>query len=133
MLRSVTVIVISFLFFQLTQHFVRRIPFTTLDKRIVQGLIEPKPKKGHVLLHDLFIYYDQLDEVSRLIEEKSPKGFDLLKRVGKNGPRFLNVTFDLELLYRVYKWCGDDVNELETSLAGNRYMWKYLEAMKLHL
>uniref|UniRef100_A0A1B6C723 Uncharacterized protein n=1 Tax=Clastoptera arizonana TaxID=38151 RepID=A0A1B6C723_9HEMI len=124
---------VLFLCFNLGYNFIRRIPFVTLDKRIVKGLKEPEPKKGHVLLHDLFVYYDQMDEVSKLIEARNTKGVKLIKTVGKNGPRFLNVSYNLEHLYRTYKWKGDDIDELETSLAGNKYLWNYLKTFKLHI
>lgn len=105
------------------------LPFDELEIRIVNSIKTPtKGKvKGEELLRDLFNYFSYLDDIDTLIIEKKAKGLEMLLRVGTEGPKFFNLTCNIGILKKAYKWDDYDIFEFHDTIKDIRYEWEIVK------
>uniref|UniRef100_A0A1B6HSJ0 Uncharacterized protein n=1 Tax=Homalodisca liturata TaxID=320908 RepID=A0A1B6HSJ0_9HEMI len=94
-----------------------------LDRLIIEELTHPKEGGGRKLLKHAFKYFDSLDEIKDLVEEKDPSGFDVLRNISYEGPKWIRTEYDHNLLKTVYKWKKDDFAHLDAIIENTHSMW----------
>lgn len=118
--------------FPLTQVFANdylfenNVSLIELDKRIIQGILEPEASKADELLRIAFEYHDALESIARVLEldykpDRNIKMIRELKAAG--GPQFAKMKVDVNKLNEIYKWDREDKIRFKSVFESVKRMW----------
>uniref|UniRef100_A0A1B6HVT7 Uncharacterized protein n=1 Tax=Homalodisca liturata TaxID=320908 RepID=A0A1B6HVT7_9HEMI len=107
------------------------ISMTDLDDLIIKNILHPERGKGNDLMKNTFTYYDILDDAKNFVDEGNPKGKKIMDEVGRDGPKWVKVKFDEDLLRCTYNWKSQDMTHFVAAIDATVELWESFFDYKL--
>lgn len=110
--------------------FENNLSLVELDKRIIQGIMEPAEGQGDKLLNNTLLYLEYLKSISKMIKhEYKPDETEKLLREIKDfgGPHFLIMKVDLNKITNIFKWNELEKERFRTLLKELQEIWEDLD------
>uniref|UniRef100_A0A1B6D8J1 Uncharacterized protein n=1 Tax=Clastoptera arizonana TaxID=38151 RepID=A0A1B6D8J1_9HEMI len=114
-------------------NFYDRTPLKVLERRIRRNIFEPQKKYSQQLLLDTFKYEIYLDDILEHLENNNTDGLKMLKKIGRDGPQYFSINYNLTMLQQVYRWTEDDSEEFEVYIINAKKIWNSIKTNYNHL
>lgn len=103
-----------------------------LGETLKKELTEKVDKEAHLVITDLFDYYNNLDDVLLLIKSKNineqRKGLTLFKKIAKQGgPQHLYVDIDFDDIKEFYSIKRKQLLNMKSIMNDTRDLWERIE------
>lgn len=109
------------------------ISMTELDDRIIKNILHPVKGQGNELVKNTFQYYDILDDAKNLVDDGQPEGQHILNQIGPEGPKWVKVKYDEDLLRCTYNWVTSDLTHFVATMDATIELWESFSQNKTFL
>uniref|UniRef100_A0A1B6CDK8 Uncharacterized protein n=1 Tax=Clastoptera arizonana TaxID=38151 RepID=A0A1B6CDK8_9HEMI len=105
------------------------ISHSILDSKIVKLMLNPQLDQGLKLMKSINSYYNLLDDIDTKLRDPRER-FVALKNlkeiVNYNGPKFVNITCDIDLFKIAFMWNNEDIMEFKKVVESVKNKWQDL-------